>query len=58
VLASVGIAGLTSPDNLPKLLERIVVLQVWIAGIAAYYLFQELGAGVDADGLARGLQNA
>ncbi len=45
VLAGAWIASVTSPDSLPLLLEWIVVLQVWIAGVSAYYLFQELGAG-------------
>ena len=44
VLASAWLASITSPDSLPKLLEWTVVMQVWAAGVAAYYLFQELGA--------------
>ena len=45
VLASAFIAAHTSLDSLPMLLEWVVVLQIWTAGIAAYYLFQEFGAG-------------
>jgi len=45
VLASAFISAHTSLDSLPMLLEWIVVLQIWAAGIAAYYLFQEFGAG-------------
>jgi len=45
VLASAFISAHTSLDILPMLLEWIVVLQIWAAGIAAYYLFQEFGAG-------------
>jgi membrane protein YfhO len=44
VLASAFISAHTSLDALPKLLEWIVVLQVWFAGISAYWLFRELGA--------------
>jgi hypothetical protein len=45
ILAAAFIAGHTSPDSLPKLLEWAVALQVWAAGIAAYHLFRNLGAG-------------
>lgn len=45
VLASAFISAHTSLDCLPMLLEWIVVLQIWAAGIGAYYLFQEFGAG-------------
>ena len=34
-----------SPANLPQLLEWAVVLQVWVAGIAAYHFLRELDAG-------------
>ncbi|MGO4885087.1 MAG: hypothetical protein ACLP59_30340 [Bryobacteraceae bacterium] len=45
VLASAFLSAHTSIDALPMLLEWIVVLQIWAAGIVAYFLFQELGAG-------------
>jgi len=45
VFLSALISSHTSPDNLALLLEWITVLQIWLAGIAAYHLFQELGAG-------------
>jgi hypothetical protein len=48
VLASAFISAHTSLDSLPFLLEWIVVLQVWVAGIATYYLLRELGAGPPA----------
>lgn len=48
VLASAFISSHTSLDSLPVLLEWSVALQVWFAGIAAYYLFLELGAGMPA----------
>src|SRR5579864_1150975 len=44
VLACAFLSAHTSLDALPKLLEWIVVLQVWFAGICAYWLFRELGA--------------
>jgi hypothetical protein len=34
-----------SMDALPMLLEWAVVLQIWIAGIAAFHLFRRLGTG-------------
>ncbi len=40
-----ALAASRAPDCLPMLLEWIVVLQIWAAGIAAWHLFQELGAG-------------
>lgn len=43
VLACAFIAGHTSADSLPMLLEWAVVLQVWAAGIAAYHLFRNFG---------------
>jgi hypothetical protein len=45
VFASAFISAHTSLDALPMLLEWTVVLQIWAGGIAAYYLFQEFGAG-------------
>jgi hypothetical protein len=45
VFASAFISAHTSLDYLPLLLEWIVVLQIWAGGMAAYYLFQEFGAG-------------
>jgi hypothetical protein len=44
VLAVAFLSAHTSLDALPKLLEWIVVLQIWFAGISAYWLFRELGA--------------
>jgi hypothetical protein len=43
ILAAAFIAGRTSADSLPMLLEWVVVLQVWAAGIAAYHLFRNFG---------------
>jgi len=45
VLLSAWIAAHTSMDALPMLLEWTVVLQVWLAGMAAFHLFRKLGAG-------------
>ena len=45
VFLSALIGSRTSLDSLPMLLEWIVVLEIWFAGIAAWHLFQELGAG-------------
>jgi hypothetical protein len=45
VFLSALISSHTSLDILPMLLEWIVVLQIWIAGMAAWHLFRELGAG-------------
>ena len=45
VLLSALIASRTSLSVLPMLLEWMVVLQVWLAGIAAYRLFRDFGAG-------------
>ena len=45
VLAVAFLSAHTSLDALPKLLEWIVVLQVWFAGVCAYWLFRESGAG-------------
>jgi hypothetical protein len=48
VFLSALISSHTSLDALPSLLEWIVVLQIWFAGIAAYHLFREFGAGQPA----------
>ena len=45
VLASAFISSRLSWYSLPMLLEWIVVLQVWIGGVAAYHLFRSLGLG-------------
>ncbi len=45
VLTCAFISAHTSLDALPMLLEWMVVLQIWAGGVAAYYLFQEFGAG-------------
>jgi hypothetical protein len=45
VFLSALIGSHTSLAILPSLLEWTVVLQIWFAGIAAYHLFGELGAG-------------
>ncbi len=45
VLLSALVSSRTSVQILPLLLEWTAVLQVWFAGIAAYHLFRELGAG-------------
>ncbi len=45
VLASAFISSRLSWYSLPMLLEWIVVLQVWIGGVAAYHLFRNLGLG-------------
>jgi len=45
VLASAFIGSRLSWYSLPMLLEWIVVLQVWIGGVAAYHLFRAFGLG-------------
>lgn len=45
VFASALISSRLSWYSLPLLLEWIVVLQVWIGGVAAYYLFRNIGLG-------------
>jgi Bacterial membrane protein YfhO len=45
VLLSALIAAHTSVDALPMLLEWMVVLQVWIAGVCAFHVFRRFGAG-------------
>ena len=44
ILVAAFIASHASVDSLPMLLEWAVALQVWVAGIAAYHLFRNLGA--------------
>ncbi len=44
ILLSAFIAAHTSMDALPMLIEWAVVLQVWLAGVAAFHLFRKLGA--------------
>ena len=46
VFASAFISSRLSWYSLPMLLEWAVVLQVWIAGIAAYHLFRNFGLGL------------
>jgi hypothetical protein len=48
VLLSAFIAAHTSMDALPMLLEWTVVLQVWLAGVAAFHLFRRFGAATPA----------
>jgi hypothetical protein len=48
MLLSALIAANTSMDALPMLIEWMVVLQVWVAGICAYHLFRRFGAGLAA----------
>lgn len=45
VLAGALVSAWTSAEHLPMLLEWVVVLQVWAAGVAAYHLFRETGTG-------------
>jgi hypothetical protein len=45
VLAAAFISSRLSWYSLPMLLEWIVVLQVWIGGVAAYHLFRAFGLG-------------
>ena len=45
VLSSAFISSRLSWYSLPILLEWIVVLQVWIGGVAAYHLFRAFGLG-------------
>src|SRR3984957_10514908 len=45
VLLSAFISSKLSWYSLPMLLEWMVVLQVWIGGVAAYHLFREFGLG-------------
>lgn len=43
ILAAAFIASHTSAGSLPMLVEWAVALQVWAAGVAAYYLFRNFG---------------
>ena len=45
VLLAAFLSSRLSWESLPLLLEWMVVLQIWFAGIAAYHLFRELGTG-------------
>jgi hypothetical protein len=45
VFASAFISSRFSWNSLPMLLEWAVVLQVWIAGVAAFHLFRAIGLG-------------
>jgi hypothetical protein len=45
VFLSAFLSSRWSWQSLPLLLEWSVVLQIWIAGMASYHLFRELGAG-------------
>ena len=45
VLLAAFLSSRLSWSSLPLLLEWMVVLQVWIGGIAAYHLFREMGTG-------------
>jgi hypothetical protein len=45
VLASALISSRFSWNSLPILLEWMVVLQVWMGGVAAYHLFRNCGLG-------------
>src|ERR1700719_2977387 len=49
VLASALISSRLSWYSLPMLLEWMVVLQVWMGGVAAYRLFREFGLGSASD---------
>ncbi len=48
ILAAAWIAAHTQPERLPQLLEWVVALHVWIAGVSAYYLFRNLGVAAIA----------
>ena len=45
ILIAALISTNISPETLPILLEWVVVLQVWIAGVATYHLLRELETG-------------
>jgi hypothetical protein len=45
VFLSAFVSSRLSWYSLPMLLEWVVVLQVWMGGVAAYHLFRELGLG-------------
>jgi Bacterial membrane protein YfhO len=44
ILAAAWIAAHTNPERLPQLLEWVVALHIFVAGISAYHLFLNLGA--------------
>lgn len=44
ILAAAWIAAHTNPEWLPQMLEWVTALHIFIAGVAAYYLFGKLGA--------------
>jgi hypothetical protein len=44
VLAAAWIAAHTNPERLPQLLEWVVALHIFVAGVSAYHLFRNLGA--------------
>jgi hypothetical protein len=46
VLAGAALSALTSLDSLPMIMEWVVALQVCFAGIAAFHLFRQMGAGM------------
>jgi hypothetical protein len=45
VLAAAFVSSRLSWHSLPMLLEWVVVVQIWIGGVAAYHLFRALGLG-------------
>ena len=44
ILAAAWIAAHTNPERLPQLLEWVVALHIFVAGVCAYHLFRNLGA--------------
>lgn len=44
-LSAAFLNGFLTVDRLPLLLEWVVVLQIWFAGVVAYHLFREWGMG-------------
>ena len=46
VLAGAWLSAQTSLDSLPMILEWVVALQIVFAGITAFHLFREMGAGM------------
>jgi Bacterial membrane protein YfhO len=44
VLAATWVAAHTNPERLPQLLEWVVALHIFVAGVSAYHLFLNLGA--------------
>lgn len=45
VLAAAWVAAHTNPERLPQFLEWVVALHIFVAGVCAYHLFRNLGAG-------------